>query len=151
MKKRNLSATKRIHKFYIKKLNNPRIKKIYLEFEKNLGKNNSSTFCIAVSGGIDSMALAFLAKCHSIQTKQTHLYFTVDHRLRNTSTKEARQTKQQLQKYGIACDILTWRSNKTYSNLQAKARENRYNLIFKKSLKNKIHHVLTAHQKNDLY
>ena len=151
MKKRNLSATKRIHKFYIEKLNNPRIKKIYSEFEKNLGKYNSSKFCIAVSGGIDSMALAFLAKCHSIKTKQTHLYFTVDHKLRNTSTKEARQTKKQLKKYGIVCDILTWRNNKSSSNLQAKAREKRYELIFQKCLRNKVNLVLTAHQKNDLY
>ena len=69
MKKRNLSAKKLIHKFYFKKLKNPRIKKIYLEFEKNLKKYNSSKFCIAVSGGVDSMALVFLAKCHSIKKK----------------------------------------------------------------------------------
>ncbi len=29
MKKRNLSAKKKIHNFYLEKLNNPRIKKIY--------------------------------------------------------------------------------------------------------------------------
>ena len=51
MKKRNLSAKKKIHNFYLEKLNNPRIKKIYSEFEKNLGKCNLSTFSIAVSGG----------------------------------------------------------------------------------------------------
>ena len=33
MKKRNLSAKKKIHNFYLDKLKNPRIKKIYLEFE----------------------------------------------------------------------------------------------------------------------
>ena len=35
--------------------------------------------------------------------------------------------------------------------MQANARENRYELIFQKSLKNKVNLVLTAHQKNDLY
>ena len=151
MKKRNLSAKKLIHKFYFKKLKNPRIKKIYLEFEKNLKKYNSSKLCIAVSGGVDSMALVFLAKCHSIKKNINHLYFSVDHKLRKSSTKEAIQTKKQLKKYGIICDILTWRNNKTSSNIQAKARKKRYELIFKKCLKNKVNLVLTAHQKNDLY
>ena len=151
MKKRNLSATKKIHNFYLKKLNNPRIKKVYSDFERNLGKHNSSKFSIAVSGGTDSMALAFLAKCHSIEKKVNHLYFTVDHKLRSNSTKEAILTKKQLKKYGIICDILTWRNNKTSSNFQAKAREKRYELIFQKSIKNKVNLLLTAHQKNDLY
>ena len=69
MKKRNLSAKKKIHNFYLEKLKNPRIKRIYSEFEKNLRKYNLSKFSIAVSGGVDSMALAFLAKCHSIKKK----------------------------------------------------------------------------------
>jgi len=151
MKKRNLSAKKKIHNFYLKKLNNPRIKKIYSEFEKNLGKCNLNKFSIAVSGGVDSMALAFLAKCHSVKKNLNHLYFTVDHKLRSNSTKEATQTKKQLKKFGINCEILTWKNNKTFSNFQAKAREKRYELIFKKCLKNKVNLVLTAHQKNDLY
>ena len=94
MKKRNLSAKKKIHNFYLEKLNNPRINKVYLEFEKNLGKSNLSRFSIAVSGGADSMALAFLAKCHSLKKNLNHLYFTVDHKLRSNSTKEAVQTKK---------------------------------------------------------
>ena len=151
MKKRNLSAAKRIHKFYLDKLKNPKIKKVYLEFERKLENFKLAKFSIAVSGGIDSMALAFLAKCHSIKRKQNHLYFTVDHKLRSTSTKEAIQTKKQLKKYGINCDILTWTNNKTSSNLQAKAREKRYDLIFQKSLNKNVNLVLTAHQKNDLY
>ena len=151
MKKRNLSAKKKIHNFYFEKINNPRIKKIYSEFEKNLGKYNLSKFSIAVSGGTDSMALAFLAKCHSVKKKLNHQYFTVDHKLRSNSTKEAIQTKKKLKKFGIICEILTWRNNKTFSNFQAKAREKRYELIFRKSLKNKVNLVLTAHQKNDLY
>ena len=69
---------------------------IYSEFEKNLRNYNLSKFSIAVSGGVDSMALAFLAKCHSIKKNSNYLYFTVDHKLRSTSTKEAIQTKQKL-------------------------------------------------------
>ncbi len=151
MKKRNSSAKKKIHNFYLNKLKNQRIKKIYSEFEKNLEKFNLSKFGIAVSGGADSMALTFLAKCHSIKKNKGYLYFTVDHNIRSTSRNEATQTKKQLKKFGINCDILTWKKNKSFSNLQAKARENRYKLIFKKCLKNKINIVLTAHHKDDLY
>ena len=151
MKKRNLSTKKKIHNFYLEKLNNPRIKKTYLEFEKNLGNYKLSRFGIAVSGGVDSLALAFLAKCHSIKKNLNHLYLTVDHKLRSNSTKEAIQTKKQLKKFGINCEILTWRNNNTTSNIQAKAREKRYQLIFKKCIKNNVNLVITAHQKNDLY
>mgnify|MGYP001371146693 CR=1 FL=1 len=151
MKKTNLSAKKRIHNFYLGKLKNPRIKKIYSEFEKNIRKYNLNKFSIAVSGGADSMALTFLAKCHSIKKNINYLYFTVDHKLRSNSTKEAIKTKKQLKKFGVICEILTWKNNKNLSNLQARARESRYELIFKKSLKDRVNLVLTAHQKDDLF
>ena len=151
MKKRNLSAKKKIRNFYLEKLKNPRIKKIHLEFEKNLGKYTSRKFSIAVSGGADSMALTFLAKCHSILKNNDYFYFTVDHNLRLNSSNEAKQTRKQLRKFGINCEILVWKNNKIISNLQARAREKRYELIFKKSLKNKVNLVLTAHHKNDQY
>ena len=151
MKKRNLSAKRKIHNFYLEKLKNPKIKKIYSEFEQGLGKYKSSKFGIAVSGGADSMALAFLAKCHSIKKNLDYHYFTVDHKLRSSSTKEAVQTKNSLKKFGIKCEILTWKNDKKFNNLQAKAREKRYELIFQKCLQNKVYFALTAHQKNDLY
>ncbi len=56
-----------------------------------------------------------------------------------------------MRKFGINCEILVWKNNKIISNLQARAREKRYELIFKKSLKNKVNLVLTAHHKNDQY
>ena len=151
MKKKSLSVKKKIHNFYFEKLTNPRINKIYLEFEKNLGTNNLSKFGVAISGGPDSIALAFLAKCHSIIKKIEHSYFTVDHKLRVNSTKEAIQTIKTLKKFGIICKILTWKNNRTYSNFQAKAREKRYELIINQSIKSKVNFILTAHQKNDLY
>jgi len=151
MKKRNLSAKKKIRNFYLNKLKDPRIKKIYSEFEKNIEKYNLNKFSVAVSGGADSMALTFLTKCHSIKRDVDYLYFSVDHKIRSSSTKESIEMKKYLKKFGIICDILTWKNYKNSSNLQAKARANRYELIFKKCLKKKVNIVLTAHQKNDLY
>ena len=151
MKKRNLSAKKKTHSFYLDKLNNPIIKKIYLKFRNNLESINEKKICIAVSGGPDSMALAFLTKCYSIQKKVNCYYYIVDHKLRTNSTKEANNIKIQLKKFDINCNILTWKHNNNFTNIQSKARDERYKLIFKECLKKKIKFVLTAHQKNDLF
>ncbi len=151
MKKRNLSAKKKTHNFYLNHLKNPKIKKIFLEFKKNLEKYNTEKLCIAISGGSDSMALAFLAKSYSILNKKRYYYFIVDHKLRTGSTKEAKLVKNFLTNYGINPQILTLRKQKIISNIQSLARENRYNLIFNQCLKKKIKHVLTGHHKDDLY
>ena len=66
MKKKNLSVKKKIHNFYSKKLDDPRIKRIYFNFKKKISSHIANSFCVAVSGGVDSMALSFLAKCLAI-------------------------------------------------------------------------------------
>ena len=151
MKKKNLSAKKKIHNFYLKNLKNTKILKIYSKFKKILDKQNTKNMVAAISGGSDSMALAFLTKCYSIEKNCKFFYFIVDHRLRDDSTKEAKLTKKFLKYYGINCEILTWIRKKKNSNLQSIARENRYGLIFKKCFKKKIKLILTAHHESDLY
>ena len=151
MKKRNLSAKKKIHNFFLNKLKNPKIKKIYLEFEKTLEKQDIKKFSIALSGGPDSIALAFLGKCYSIKKRVKVYYYIVDHKLRNESTREAELTKKKLKSYQINCQILTWKKRKIFSNIQSKARDKRYDLIFNQCIKKKIDIVLTAHQKDDLF
>tara|TARA_B100000427_G_C15475934_1_gene580748 strand:- start:467 stop:1516 length:1050 start_codon:yes stop_codon:yes gene_type:complete len=151
MKKRNLSAKKKIHNFLLNKLKNHRIKKIYSEFKKKVDINKPKKLCIAISGGPDSVALAYLTKCYSIEKKIVSFYYIVDHKLRVESTKEAKLTKKVLKKFDINCKILTWRGNKIHSNIQSKAREKRYELIFKECLKYKINIILTAHQNSDLF
>ena len=88
MKKRNLSAKKIIHNFYKEKLKNPRIKKIYLLFKKELSELLNENYCVAISGGSDSMALAFLTKCLSLETKKKYIFCHIDHRLRESSNKD---------------------------------------------------------------
>ena len=63
MKKKNTSAKKKIPNFYFNKLKNRKIKKIYLEFKKNINEFSDKKLCVAVSGGSDSLALTFLVKC----------------------------------------------------------------------------------------
>ena len=57
MSLKNLNASSKIHKKLLSKLRDKRIYKIYNKFENNLNLNNN--FIVAVSGGPDSLALAF--------------------------------------------------------------------------------------------
>ena len=150
MKKKNLSVKKKIHNFYSKKLDDPRIKKIYLKFKKNLSSHISNSFCVAVSGGVDSMALSFLAKCYSIENNKKVYFFIVDHKLRKNSTIEANLVKRKLKSFEISSNILTIKKKNKKINLQSFARENRYKLIINQSLTKKIDMILTAHHKDDL-
>ena len=63
MSLKNLNAIK-TPKDLILKLSNKRINKLFDTFEKNF--NIQQTFTVAVSGGPDSLALAFLTKIYSI-------------------------------------------------------------------------------------
>ena len=151
MKRKNLSAKKIIHNFYLNKLKNPKIRKIYFKFKENIKKYKFKKVCVAISGGSDSLALAFLSKCFSIE-KNTQIYFcTVDHKLRLESSIEAKKTRNNLKKFGINCEILKLIKKNINSNIQSKAREGRYDLIFSRCNKKKINFILTAHHKNDLY
>ena len=53
---------------------------------------------VAVSGGPDSLALAYLAKCYSLKNNVNVKYFIVDHKLRKESTLEAETVKNTLKK-----------------------------------------------------
>ena len=58
MKKKSLSARKKIHKNLLQFLSNSRIKKVYSIFSNNLGKiTENNNVAVAVSGGPDSLSL----------------------------------------------------------------------------------------------
>ena len=94
MSLKNLSATTKIPKFLKNKLNNKKIYKIYQKFKKSLYINEN--FAVGVSGGPDSLALAFLAKIYALKKNLTCRFFIVDHKLRTESSKEARVVKKVL-------------------------------------------------------
>ena len=150
MKKKNLSVKKKIHNFYSKKLDDPRIKRIYLNFKKKISSHVPNSFCVAVSGGVDSMALSFLAKCYSLENNKKVYFFIVDHKLRKNSTSEANLVKKKLKLFQISSNILTIKKINKKINLQSFARDNRYKLIINRSLTKKIDMILTAHHTDDL-
>ncbi len=150
MKKKNLSVKKIIHNFYLKKLDDPKIKRIYLNFKKKISSHVPNSFCVAVSGGVDSMALSFLAKCYSLENNKKVYFFIVDHKLRKNSTLEANLVKKKLKLFHITSSILTIKKKNKKINLQSFARDNRYKLIINQSITKKIDTILTAHNTDDL-
>ena len=125
------------------------IRNIYKKFELNV-KGVDSTL-VAVSGGPDSLSLAFLAKCYSINNSVKFNYALVDHKLRKDSDLEAKKVVQILKKIGVNCKILSWKGKKPKSNIQKIARNNRYNLLVKECNRLKAKTILLGHQMNDLH
>jgi len=149
MSLKNLSVKTKIPKFLQNKLNDKRVNKIYKRFEKSLNINEK--FAVAVSGGPDSLALAFLAKIYSLKKKLIPKFFIVDHKLKKDSTKEAKIVKKILNHHLIKAEILTWKGRKPSKNIQSLARKERYKLIFAKCDKLEIKHVLLGHHQDDLF
>ena len=88
----------RTHKILSKKITNNKIKNLIDLFDKKL--DISSNFAVAVSGGPDSLALAYLSKIYSIKKKLKIKYLIVDHKLRKNSTNEAKNIKKNLKNMG---------------------------------------------------
>ena len=136
MSLKNLSVKNKIPKLLDLKLKNKRISQIYKNFEKSLDVREN--FAVAVSGGPDSLALAFLAKIFSIKKKLISKFYIVDHKLRPGSTKEAKIVKKTLEKCSINAEILTWKGKKPSNNIQSLARIERYKLLYSRGNKFKI-------------
>ncbi len=129
--------------------NKKSIIKIYKIFEKNVKGLDKSL--VAVSGGPDSLALAFLANRYSILNSVKFNYALVDHKMRKGSSLEAKKVVQILKKIGIKCKILVWKGKKPNSNIQKIARNNRYHLLTKECKRLKVKTILLGHQMNDLH
>ena len=148
MSLKNLSANK-IPKIIREKLQNQKVQKLYRLFEKKFDINDD--FAVAVSGGPDSLALAFFTKVYSIKKKIRCKYFIVDHKLRKESTKEAKKVKKILKNLSITTEILTWRGKKPSKVSQSRARDKRYELLYSKCKKFKIKNIILGHQIDDLF
>ena len=149
MNLKNLSVQNKTHKKILSHLNTKKISKIFKEFSDSL--NAKENLAVAVSGGPDSLALAYLTKCYSLKNKIRVKYFIVDHKLRKESSLEAKIVKNILNKIDINCEILEWNGKKPSKNIQAVARDKRYALLAEACKKNDIKHLLLGHHINDLF
>ena len=154
MKKKSLVAKKKIHNSLLNYLKDKKVKKIFEGYKNYLNKfiKNKVNIGVAISGGPDSLALAFLTKCFIlINNNVDSKFFIVDHKLRKESSKEAKSIKLLLKKFDIECKILNWNGKKPKSNIQGIARNERYNLLKSACKRNSINILLIGHHIDDLY
>lgn len=85
---------------------------------------------VAVSGGGDSLALMhLLADWAKVHRREAPTVLTVDHGLRKTSAKDAKQVAAWAKAAGLPVHVLRWRGTKPKSGIEAAARETRYRLM----------------------
>ena len=148
MSLRNSSVKIKIPKVLKNKLNNKKVSQIYKKFAKSININEN--FIVAVSGGPDSLALAFLSKIYSIKKNLKVKFYIIDHKLRPESTSEAKYVKKILNKFQIKTEILYWQGIKPNSNIQSLARTKRFELLISKCKKLGVTNILLGHHQEDL-
>ena len=148
MKRKNLIARKANKKKLL--FNNPKILNFYSKFKLIVFKNiKDKSFAIAVSGGSDSLCLAYFAKLYSYEFGNKIHVLVVDHNLRKESHKESLKVRSILKKRKIPSTILNWKGKVPKSNIQKKARDIRYSLLSNYCLKNRVKYLITAHHEDD--
>jgi tRNA(Ile)-lysidine synthase len=106
----------------------------------------SGKIAIAVSGGPDSMALAFCVKRWG---QRELVALVVDHGLRTESTQEAEQVKERLENMNIAVEILKWQHENVTTRLHEKARDARYRLLTEACTRLGAGDLFVAHHRED--
>ena len=127
---------------------NKKISNIFHNFKKKLDTLNKKTYLVAVSGGPDSLALVALTKAYTYYKNIEFHYVLVDHNIRKNSNHEAKQVKKLLKKEKIELKILV-NKKKILKNIQAQARDVRYDILINYCKKNKLPVILTAHNLED--
>jgi len=148
MNLKSLSVKNKTHKKILNNLTNKKILKIFNQFSVSIGVKES--IAVAVSGGPDSLSLAFLAKCYALKKKVDIKCYIVNHKLRKESSLEANKVKSILKKIGINCKILNWNGKKPSSNIQSQSRDKRYFLLANECKKDNIENLLLGHHLDDL-
>lgn len=116
--------------------------------EKN--KVNFDRLAVAVSGGADSLALAWLMKEMRKRQPLQIVALTVNHHLRPEAESEAMMVSRLMKQWGIEHHILEWYGGKdVVAGVEEKAREARYALLEDWCVKNDFRFLLTAHHLRD--
>jgi tRNA(Ile)-lysidine synthase len=106
---------------------------------------------LAVSGGVDSVALMFLVRSWlDLRSSGPQItVLTVDHRLREAAASEAEWVKGKAEWLDFQHETLIWEGEKPRSALQAEARRARYGLMTAYCRAATIPAIATAHTSDD--
>jgi tRNA(Ile)-lysidine synthase len=123
----------------------------FKEIVNNIFQDNfPKRIAVAVSGGIDSMALAILVNNIAEQTKAEIVALVVNHKMRDKSGKEALEVAKELKKNKIECHILeSYLVQAPSCNIESSLREVRYILLDKFCSEYNIKHLFVGHHMQD--
>ena len=124
------------------------MKEVIKYIEKLKIKENDNIVC-AVSGGPDSMALLIILKSLKDAYRFNLIVAHVNHHLRKESDKEERYIREFCEKNSLIFEIYDY-FPRDLKNLEAKAREARYEFFEKMIDKYNSKYLFTAHHSDDL-
>ena len=114
----------------------------FIDFmRKFIGKK----MAVAVSGGVDSVALLYWL----VEIGADVVCLHVNHKLRAVADKESEYVRGLCDKLGVPCHIFYWNGDKPESGLEAAARAARYKFMTEFCTEHGIEYLLTAHQADD--
>jgi len=149
MKRKNLIARKKVKKSNLLPID-PKVLNCYKKFKYKIYKIvKNKNFALGVSGGSDSLCLAYFGKIYASEHGNKIHVLIVDHNLRKESYQEALNVKKILGKKKIQSKIIRWKGQIPKSNIQKKARDLRYGILSNYCIKNKIKYFMTAHHGDD--
>lgn len=106
-------------------------------------------FAVAVSGGADSMALLLLCDRYAKEHGLEYVALTVDHGLRPEAAVEAQQVAKALADKHIPHHILKGKITTPEANIQAQARQLRYQLMAEFCKNHDIDTLCVGHHQDD--
>ncbi|WP_419196332.1 tRNA lysidine(34) synthetase TilS [Bartonella grahamii] len=126
-----------------------------VKLARNLFRTSDFIQCqkliLAVSGGSDSLALMFLVKEHleTLSVPPEMIVVTVDHQLRQESTREAETVARICRVHHIKHITVRWEGEKPKTHIASSARVARYDLLVKEAQKQGASVIMTGHTLND--
>jgi tRNA(Ile)-lysidine synthase len=107
------------------------------------------SFLVAVSGGADSLALAYALFLEAEPLALRPIAVTIDHQLQQNSNLQAEKVAQQLREMGYVHIYIEKVLVVPHAGLEADARNVRYEALNKKAQEEKVSKVFLGHTSND--
>jgi tRNA(Ile)-lysidine synthase len=120
------------------------------DFDNLLKGSTPKEMAIAVSGGVDSIALLHLVSFWALGANVKLSIFIVNHNLRSEASEEVQYVKSIAEKLGCNFFELSWHCGDNKIALQERARQGRYDLMSSKCHELAIDTLLTAHHLDDM-